>query len=276
MTDHMLSSLDDVQAVLRSPDFAPPRAAPEPADSVSTLRSEMARFSHASDHKLRRGHVDAAIANLDIAQIAHDSMDRTSQILNGDPLDAVTSIAYVVPTEALAHTLGVAEADLDAARADVRSVVEVIGRGEPTSPEANNAVDRLRDRLEHQPAGSVAAISLLYQNHDATAALLACTLDAWSTDGPRRSALSRTVRTAERATKAGALFVAAGDSVVLDLEATGLEFGSGPHQCPGRATAEAIVEGIMSAIRASGYLVDVDRVERGTDGRPTSIPINQG
>ncbi len=41
--------------------------------------------------------------------------------------------------------------------------------------------------------------------------------------------------------------VPSGATVVLDLAAADLEFGAGAHRCPGRAVAEAIAAGIVSA-----------------------------
>ncbi len=61
--------------------------------------------------------------------------------------------------------------------------------------------------------------------------------------------------------------------VVLDLAATALEFGAGPHECPGRLVAEAILDGIILAIDGAGFVVrDVSSIVD-DNGRPTSIMI---
>jgi hypothetical protein len=163
--------------------------------------------------------------------------------------------------------------DDDAVVADVRTVVGVVGRGEPGGPASDRATTRLLDRFRDHPAGGVAAVSVLYQAHDATAALIAAMVVAGQAGRPRRSAVAGTVRVADGDTTVAGAGVAAGTVVTLDLEASALEFGAGPHRCPGRAVAEGLAAGVVDALGESGYRLRADLVETGPDGRPRTLPM---
>ncbi len=131
--------------------------------------------------------------------------------------------------------------------ADVGRMVAVIFRGEPSSPPDDEAVARVLDRFAGHPAGAVAVASVLYQAHDATAGLVAALLTGRERGGDRPSAGVRTRRVATADVDIDGAGVPSGATVVLDLAAADLEFGAGAHRCPGRAVAEAIAAGIVSA-----------------------------
>ena len=114
---------------------------------------------------------------------------------------------------------------------------------------------------------------MLYQNYDATAALLIETLLARHRHTDRAAAVTRTTRVAVGDTTIDGAPIPAGTLVVLDLAGAGLEFGAGEHACPGRQLAEAIVDGIVSAIDAARFeIIDCSSIVD-TNGRPVSIMI---
>jgi cytochrome P450 len=144
----------------------------------------------------------------------------------------------------------------------VAAVVRVIGRGEPAGAAADGAAARLLARV------GVPGASILYQAHDATAALLLAAL----TGRPAPPLVTR--RRAARATAVGDRALPAGAEVALDLTAAGLGFGAGPHRCPGRAVAEALVAGTLGALAEHRYVVVAERV-RYRDGRPSAVPLQR-
>lgn len=265
-----------IESVLGSDNFAPPPAPPSLTPGpTADLRAEMARFSAAVHHPPRRAAVESAIAGLDGFSFENEARRRTTNRLSGPDLDAIADLGFVVPTEALGAALGVTDDALADVLADVRSVVTVIGRQQTDIAAADTAVGRLLTRFGDHPAGPVVAISLLYQNHDATAALLAATMVARHQDARRRSAIARTSRIALAATTVEGTDVSAGEVVTLDLESAELEFGAGPHACPGRAIAERIVAGIAAAIESSGYTLIGDQIDFHPDGRAASLPLRR-
>jgi hypothetical protein len=82
----------------------------------------------------------------------------------------------------------------------------------------------------------------------------------------------RTLRSAATDTDVAGTPVAAGALVALDLDATGLELGAGPHRCPGREVAEAIVAGVLDALDDRGYALLAGLVVL-DEGRPLALPM---
>ncbi|HET6951147.1 MAG TPA: hypothetical protein VFI47_12270 [Acidimicrobiales bacterium] len=270
----VLTSRADVEAVLASPAMlTPPPPAALGAGSLARLRAAMARFTDGDAHPPRRAAVEAAVDRLVPAEVGAVARAATLARLTGGPVDALAAVAFTVPTAALGLALGVPGGEIDALVADVRQIVAVIGRGEPATPAADGAADRVLARFAGHPAGAVPVASLLYQNHDATAALTVATVVARHHGVPRRPALARTVRIAARGAHLGGTAVAAGATVVLDLDAAGLEFGAGRHRCPGRAVAEAVAGAIADALAEAGYRLLPDLVEHAPDGRPRTLPM---
>ncbi len=232
----------------------------------------MARFAHGEDHPQRRAQVVELIDSLDPDAITRLATATTNARLSGQRVDVMRGIADVVPTETLLAALGGGDASAMCVR-DVALLAAVIGRGHPSDRTSDDAVERLSRQFAAHPSGSVAVLSMLYQNHDATAALLIETLDADTHGRPRRSAVTRTLRIATSATRVAGTDVAQGAVVTLDLAESGFEYGLGAHRCPGRPLAEAIVTGIMAAITTSGYRVLPGAVERDAAGRPTTLTM---
>ncbi len=249
---------DEVGVALRTDALVPPPAPANLGDGATAqLRNAMARFSHGDEHGPRRDQVIAAFDRLDPGAIETTARALSERFLGARALSALglgaqagderPDLGFVVPTHCMAAALGVPESEWEIVRSDVVAVVAVIGRQEAASEASDRAAERLMQRFADHPDGPVAAISLLYQNHDATAALLAAVGTAADSGEQRRSALVETVRQAAEPTTVGSTAIEAGSTVVLSMEARSNEFGAGPHACPGRAVAEAIVAGIVAA-----------------------------
>jgi len=232
----------------------------------------MARFSASDEHRHRRSGAIRAVGLIDLARLVREVTKRTTALADGG-VDAVSAIGLVVPTEALLATMRVAPAEITARATDVAALVATIGRGEPVSPNTEAATRRLLGQFAQHPAGPVAAISLLYQNHDATAALFASTLLARGSGAPRENALARTVRLATDAVRLGDQDVEAGEVVEVSLDGDDMEFGRGDHACPGEAVAVRIVAAMIAAIELLGLTVDVEASSIGPDGRALSLQL---
>jgi cytochrome P450 len=236
----VFATLPAVEQVLLDGTFHPP---PAPATlrpgAAADLRAAMARFSDGEAHGPRRAAVVAAIATLDLDAVRAAAADAARRHPPGS--------ASAVTTEVLARAFGAGDDEVAGLVADVGRMVAVIFRGEPSDPASDAAVSRVLDRFARHPAGAVAVASVLYQAHDATGGLVAALRAGRDGDGERASAGVRTRRVATADTSVGATPVAAGETVVLDLAAADLPFGTGPHRCPGRDVAEAIAAGIVSA-----------------------------
>ena len=233
----------------------------------------MARFTDDGEvHAERRKAMVELIDSFDPAEVANLAERRASARLRGKTVEAVSDVAYTVPTEALLDALGAGHDSTEHVR-DVGLIVAAIGRGQPSDAFTDAAVERLSGRFVTHPCGPVAVLSMLYQNHDATAALLIETIDAAGHARTRRSAVTRTARIAVCSTRVADTDVAQGTTVTLDLAESGFEYGFGAHQCPGRALGEAIVHGIQTALAANRYVLVPERIERDPTGRPTVLEM---
>lgn len=268
----VLTDPEEIVAALEAPALVPPSSPDSSRGSTTRLRGSMARFSRPDDHAARRGAVVDAIARIDLARVRAAALAFTSSRLTGEPLDALAAIGRVVPTEALASCLGLSGAPARLV-ADVDALAAVIGRGEAATADSDAAVDRLLLLCRDHPAGAVAVVSLLYQNCDATAALVAATLASVATGRPAAPAVPRTRRVAVEGVVVAGHHIVAGSEVVVEIGSAGLPFGAGPHQCPGRELAEQLVAGIVAAIDDAGYVVDTTRLTIDPDGRPMYLPI---
>lgn len=268
----VLCEPEQVAAALEHPSFAPPRV--DGPSATLGLRAAMARFSHADEHGARRAEVAAAIAHLDTGEAARIASARAAALLGAPRTDVLASIACRVPTETLASLLGLHDG-IDEVVRDVEAIVRVIGRGEPATPDADAATDRLRLRFGGHALGWVPVASILYQGFDATMWLIAVRLHARATGRPDVAPVPRTRRVALRDSIMAGVAVRLGTEVVLEIGTAGLPYGAGPHRCPGTQLAEQIATGVVDAIIAGGYLVDLAAVVTDDDGRPTQLPIER-
>jgi cytochrome P450 len=235
----------------------------------------MARFSSGGCHTRRRVEVDRLLEGIDPAAVRSTAMEITERSIGPLPtLDAVADLGFRVPIETMLTALGV-PGDHAVLMDDVRAVTAVIGRGMAASDSTDTATERLLDAGTRIGRNAVAMASLLYQTHDATAALVIETILARHRQTVRAAAVTQTRRMAVTDTVIGDAKILAGSIVVLDLAAAGLEFGAGPHQCPGRLVAEAIVDGIILAVDSAGFVVRDVSANLDDHGRPTSIMLGQ-
>ena len=265
----------EVRAALRETSLVPHRSGDQSTGSTMQLRAAMARFSGPVEHVDRRRAVVEAVSHVDEDRVGKIAFECTARRLVAEYVDVMGMVAKVVPTEALATVLGM-DGPSDEVVADVEAVVRVIGRGEPASAEVDASTDRLLARCGRLPAGAVPTASLLYQNFDATAALIGTRLLAGTTTDPAVAAVPRTRRVARSDVVVGGVDVPAGTEVVLEIGSAGLWFGAGPHQCPGERLAESIVAGVVAAISGAGYEVLRDEATFDDDGRPTHLPCRRG
>lgn len=233
-----------IEVALAHPSLVPHGTADPSSGATIELRGRMARFSAHDRHPPRRALVEAAIRQLDVTGAERLARSITCDLTRTG--STVDDISVTAPTATLIALLGL-PLDSDRAIRDVEAVVRVIGRGEPADDASDAATDRL---LAAAPAASdaTAIVSLLYQNFDATAALVRNTIVAGSTGGAPEPAVRATRRVALAPTELGGRRVEPGEEVVLEIGTVGLPFGAGPHACPGRELAEAIVRGIVAAL----------------------------
>ncbi len=278
---------DDIEVILTSDCVAPPMRHGD--GTTLELRNSMARFAAPDRHGERRRGVDGAIDRIDLDRTAMHAATLTLQYLDSDTdqdsdtgqgsaVDAV-ALARFVPVAALAAALGLVGADDDTAMvalvADVTTIAAVIGAGNPTSADADAATERLLALAGTHPDGAVAVSSLLYQALDATAAVISTELHAGSIGGSRVAAVPRTKRVVLREIEVAGRTFTTEDELTLEIGAAALEFGFGPHACPGRRVAERIAAAVVATIRSAGFHVSPESVCLDADGRPTAMRLRR-
>jgi hypothetical protein len=196
---------------------------PPAASGIAWLRATVGRFSSGPAHDRRRA---LAVAVLDAVPPA------TLRTGGGEH-----------PVTVLARALGIAEPVTDL----VRDVAQAYQPGTGDESRADAAVDRLMAILGGERDESAAAlIGVLTQAYDATATLIERArhrpVDEVLHDDPPVRA---TRRRALMATTVGGVTVECGEVVLVGL-AGGPAFGAGPHRCPGREHALALVAGALA------------------------------
>lgn len=255
-----LTQPDLVDQVLESTDFRPPDPAPAIGSGATAgLRSRMARFSAPADHTARRQQVDQLLASLDLVAVATAAGEAVALLAGSDAQLDGMQVAAIVPTITMASALGLVVDDADQLVADVTAMARSIGRGEPATEQTDASVARLLSlagQAGHEPD---AAVSLLYQNRDASQGLLVNTLVSRYREKPREPVGGITVRVADRgvllSSSDGGVEVSAGESVEVDLLCGDREFGHGRHACPGRALSEAIVAGTIDWLQTNRWML---------------------
>ena len=220
-------------------------------------QARMARFTDGPAHAGRRAAVVALVERWAPDALAAAARARTGALLAGTAGAVADGMALArrVPVTVLAATLGVAEDRLDEVVDLTATLVAAAARGEPD--DAGNAAAAVLGGLladDGDAATATAALSVLFQTHDATAALVGNGLVAWGDrDVPDDPAALVDHVLRHDPPVLSTRRVAAGDPVVVDLAGPGLPFGAGPHACPGRDAAVALATGVLAGIAAAGW-----------------------
>lgn len=240
----------DVRAALADPHLVPLPAEPGPVGGMGWLRATVARFSSGETHTRRRALVEADLAGLDPLAL------RQAAALDAD------GDARRVAVRTLVNVLGIPEPE-----AVVAAITIVAGAyfGDEPDPAADQAVARLLAIM--CPDGSALEeaanrIGLLVQACDATGTLIDRTRLAADGSVDVETLLAEVLqhdppvhtmrRVAVRDTRVAGVDITAGDLVILDIAAANrsgtppLTFGSPPRVCPGRDHAIAIAAGALS------------------------------
>lgn len=272
--DRTTLSDDDAHVALNTPSMAPPARGPQfTKGATADLRDAMARFSNAADHPPRRLAVVAAVDAIDLLNVTNTAAEVMSERLGVEGGSAnvdVIAAGWEVPSYTLATVLGFAERR-EQIRADAEIIARVIGRNEPSNPAADAATGRLLALFDDH-ADPVAAVSLLYQNHDASAGLVPRRVMAAFALSESDSA-GQTVRVAEEQITIGTHTIESGEAVQIEL--AGIPYGAGPHRCPGEDLANAIVDGIVAALSRARYRFRASLVEVDAAGSPIRFEMER-
>ncbi len=243
------------------------------------IQSQMARFSDGNDHAERRDTVSRLVASLPVLPLLNHTRDETEARLveladgwstrrsvaddgtqayatwldsGSMTLDAMPYFARRRPVTSLAQFLLPAVDDVDPIVDDVAGLVRTLAPSASTDEVLRTEGDAAANRLLGHfgdDAEAIAAISILFQTHDATAALIgqALTIDEAGCSARdrvnwaimHRAPVTQTVR--HRSLEAGG-------ALVVRLDSAGpypLTFGSGSHACPGRQLASLLAEAVI-------------------------------
>jgi cytochrome P450 len=270
-----------VAAALASPALSVASAGGRAAGAAAELVARMARFSDGEDHRRRRGVVAGLLPP--VARIITITADRVNDyLLRRTSTFDVMPMARQLPAEVLARGLGLPAAKADRAAFLTGVLCDAITPALQPRKLPPDAADAAAQELEalfgqHLPDANTdrvdAAVSILFQARDATAALIGTAVLAASGDrGDRQSPGLRvehvlrrdapvqcTRRTAIAEAAIADVTVPAGAAVWIFLataeQGSGMPatFGSGPHACPGAAHATAIARQVVTVIDAEGW-----------------------
>lgn len=278
-----------VAAALASPALSVAPAAGQAAGAAADLVARMARFSDGEDHRRRRAVVSLLLPP--VARITSITADRVNDyLLRRTSTFDIMPMARELPAEVLARSLGLPAAKAgraafltgvlcDALTPALRPRKLPPGAADAAAEELEALVRRYLETASSERVD--AAVSILFQARDATAALIGTAVLAGSSDGDPRSPGQRveevlrhdapvqcTRRTAIADAAIGDVTVPAGSAVWIFLATAehgmGMPatFGSGPHGCPGAAHATAIARQVVTVIAAEGWRpVSAQRVD---------------
>ncbi len=270
-----------VAAALASPALSVAPAGGQPEGAAAGLVARMARFSDGEDHRRRRAVVSRLLPS--VPRITTITADRVNDYLvrRLSAFD-VMPMARQVPAEVLARGLGLPPADADRAAVLTSVLCDALTPALQPRELPAGAADAAADELaalfarcldSADPELLAAAISILFQARDATAALIGTAVLGGPGDpGDPRSPGRRveqvlrhdapvqcTRRTAAADAGLADVTVPAGSAVWIFLataergSGAPATFGSGPHGCPGAAHATAIARQVIAVIDAEGW-----------------------
>jgi len=273
----VVSGLAEVAQALAAPALGVVPPVPVGRDGpAARLVARMARFSDGPEHRRRRELLTgllqpAAEVARAAGACANDYLRRRLAAFD------VLTLARTLPAEVLARALGLAAAQ--ASRASVLTgklcdaVTGPLPPGEETGRAADDAAAELvalmADLGHREHEWAAAAISILFQARDATAALIGSAVLSGQrslTPAQRVEYVLRhdapvqcTRRVAMADVRVGEVLVAAGAAVWIFVAAAergaGMPatFGYGVHACPGAAHAAAIARQVVTVLDAEGW-----------------------
>jgi cytochrome P450 len=243
-----------------------------PPGTMTWLWQNVARFSEGADHARRRSLAADLLRPVDPGRLRAAARDQANAVIDaagGRPFDVMSRAARSVPGRVLAAALGATDpAEVAGLLAPVAAVYQP-GPADPATADAS--VARLAGLLgrpgeDGGPDERVAArIGLLIQAYDATAGLIGNAVAAAARAPGRRAPghepatepvealVERTLR-ADPPVLVTRRIAPDGATVALDLTSGDLvgqlEFGWGPHACPGADHARALAEGVIEPLLA--------------------------
>ncbi len=270
----------DVPVALAAPSLSvAPGGGPVPPGQAARLLARMARFSDGREHRERRELLVRMLPP--VSKVAGVAGARTNYyLLRRLAAFDIMPMARHLPAEVLGLMLGLSPVDAERAAALTGvlcdDVTPTIVPRQPAGSVGDTAAEALGDLLAAtlglDEDRVTAAISILFQARDATAALIGTAVLAGArTDASpsvpqrvdevlrREAPVQCTRRTARTATQVGGAVVPAGAALWVftataergaGLPAT---FGSGPHGCPGAAHAIAIARQVLTVLAAEGW-----------------------
>jgi len=257
MATHHLTARLEVEASLEHSDLNPPPSDPSLGNGATIrLRELMARFADGPTHLLRRDAIVEVLGAIDLSSV--DSLARCltrSRVDDGET--ELERVASTVPVDVVAQLLGIGYHDPSVGRSgsltdDVALVAGAIGAG----AQARGVVDAACDRVVAACGGwaevGIAKASLLYQAYGATRALV-MTVAECQAGSQRAPAVLATERVAVDQLSLCGRELESGDQVIIEIGAVGLEFGHGPHQCPGRDLAELVANAVAQEFADTRY-----------------------
>ncbi len=294
----LVSAPHDVAAALSCTALAvtPPL---DPSGAAGELLARMARFANGEAHTLRRALVMRLMPPLPAVVTATGNL-ASEYLLRRTTTFDIMPMARTLPAEVLAKAMGLAEADAKmAARltgqlcAAVSPTLAVVAESRADADRAAGELCAVLHRCGlHDDEEIAAAVSILFQARDATAALIGTAVLAAPFGRPvgharrsRRAAASGpaswrqanspaqrvdhvlrneapvqcTRRTAIADVLVGDTAVPAGSAVWIFVAAaeqgSGMPatFGAGPHRCPGASLATAIARQVVTVLDAEGW-----------------------
>ncbi len=237
-------------AALTSDALVPsPAPAADGPPSLAWLRAHVARFSSGTEHRRRRAVTETRLAALDPEPLRERASSRTRSLrAAAGTLDVMADVARIVPVLVLAEALGAPSVQVADVALVARWYLTGAPEGEDTTP-VDEAVGRLATACPGEDDEEVAtAIGLLVQSYEATAGLIGNGFLAAVREGEQESTVLGTTRVATVDTELDGVHIGAGEPVRVDLAAPSMQFGAGPHACPGAAQARAIAAGVVAAL----------------------------
>lgn len=240
----------------------------------------MARFCDGAVHDRRR---DLLVSMLPpVPTVAASAGARANEyLLRRTAAFDIMPMARQLPAEVLALALGLPAAAAERAATLTGVLCDAVTPSLQPREGTRSAGDAAAVELagvmadglgRHDTARVTAAISILFQAREATAALIGATVLAGRYGGSVAPAAQRvddvlrhdapvqcTRRTAVRDTSVGAAQIPAGAAVWIFVataehgDGRPATFGSGPHGCPGAAHASAIARQVAAVLTAEGW-----------------------